>query len=119
DEDLKGIGQTGSLKLVKRYQLAGSDDPAEKRFHLNLEIGIQNIGTGNQEVAYRFSGPTGLPLEGWWYSNKLHAEMWAAAGARDVAWKIHDGGHHLLGCPKIYSEAKKALDADESPEQEL
>jgi hypothetical protein len=37
--------------------------------------------------------------------------MWAAAGARDVAWKIRDGQHHLLGCPKIYSDAKAAFDA--------
>lgn len=119
EDDLKGIGQAGSLKLIKRYKLAGSESPAEKRFHLDVEIEIQNVGKDNTELAYRFSGPTGLPLEGWWYSNKLHAEMWAAAGARDIAYKIHEGPHHLLGCPKIYSEAKAAFDKEDPAEQSL
>ncbi|MFN0017711.1 MAG: membrane protein insertase YidC [Pirellulaceae bacterium] len=119
DADLKGIGQTGSLKLIKRYKLAGTESPEGKRNHLDLEIEIQNAGKEAKELAYRFSGPTGLPLEGWWYSNKLHHDMWAGAGARDIAWKMHDGPHHLLGCPKIYSEAKAAQDKDDPAEQSL
>lgn len=117
--DLKGIGETGTLKLIKRYKLASSKSSPGKPYHLDLEIEIQNVGKENKELAYRFSGPTGLPLEGWWYSNKLHREMWAAAGARDIAWKIHDRPHQLLGCPKIYSEAKAALDKEEPSEQSL
>ena len=37
-----------------------------------------------QTVAYRLLGPTGLPLEGWWYSIKLHPEMFKGAGARGL-----------------------------------
>ena len=118
-DDLKRIGEPGTLKLIKRYKLASSESSPDKQYHLDLEIEIQNIGKENKEIAYRFSGPTGLPLEGWWYSNKLHREMWAAAGARDIAWKIHDRPHQLLGCPKIYSEAKAALDKGDPTEQSL
>ena len=119
DGELKGIGEKGKLKLIKRYKLASSESSPGKQYHLDLEIEIQNLGNENKELAYRFSGPTGLPLEGWWYSNKLHRDMWAAAGARDIAWKIHDRPHQLLGCPKIYSEAKAAIDKKEPTEQSL
>lgn len=118
-DDLKGIGHNGSLKLIKRYALASAENSPEKRHHLNLEIEIQNLGKEPTEVAYRLTGPTGLPLEGWWYSNKLHVEMWDGAGARDIAWKIQEGPHHLLGSPRIYSEAKAAFDKGEPYEQEL
>jgi YidC/Oxa1 family membrane protein insertase len=117
--DLKSIGETGSLKLIKRYKVAKSETPGGKNYHLDLEIEIQNVGPGSKYLAYRFSGPTGLPLEGWWYSNKLHREMWAAAGARDIAWKIHDGQHHLLAAPKIYSEAQDRLAKEDPAEQAL
>ena len=119
DADLKGIGQTGSLELIKRYKLARAESADGKKYHVDLEIEIKNAGKENTELAYRLSGPTGLPLEGWWYSNKLHHDMWAGAGARDIAWKIHDGQHHLLGCPKIYSDAKAALDKEDPAEQTL
>ncbi len=117
--DLKSIGETGSLQLIKRYKLAKLEGSGGKNYHLDLEIEIHNVGQENLELAYRFSGPTGLPLEGWWYSNKLHHDMWAAAGARDIAWEIHDGQHHLLAAPKIYSDAKAALDKGDPAEQSL
>ncbi|MGI8978414.1 MAG: YidC/Oxa1 family insertase periplasmic-domain containing protein [Pirellulaceae bacterium] len=117
--DLKSIGQTGSLKLIKRYKVAKSETPGGKNYHLDLEIEIQNVGQDAKELAYRFTGATGLPLEGWWYSNKLHRDMWAAAGARDIAWQIHDGQHHLLAAPRIYSDAKAALDNGDPAEQSL
>ena len=119
DADLKGIGQTGSLKFIKRYKLVRSESAEGQKYHLDLEIEIRNVGKENKELAYRLSGATGLPLEGWWYSNKLHRDMWAGAGARDIAWKIHDGPHHLLGCPKIYSDAKAAADKGDATEQTL
>jgi YidC/Oxa1 family membrane protein insertase len=119
DADLKGIGEKGKLKLIKRYKLASSKSSPGKANHLELEIEIQNAGTESKELAYRFSGPTGLPLEGWWYSNKLHREMWAGAGARDIAWKVKDNQQRLIGCPLIYSEAKENLTKEDPVEQSL
>lgn len=119
EADLKGIGKTGSLRLVKRYSLPKAETNDNHPYHLNLHVEVQNSGQEAQQVAYRLDGPNGLPLEGWWYSNKLHPEMWAAAGARDVTWRVADGPHRLLGCPKIYSDAKAAADDKKTTEQTL
>ena len=116
---LENIGLTGSLKLIKHYRLVKPSKPGDKRYHLDLQIEVQNLGTEAQKVAYRLDGPTGLPLEGWWYSNKLHPAMWDGAGARDVAWRLEGGPHHLLGCPRIYSESKVALEAKNAAELNL
>jgi len=113
--DLKRIGIDGDLEIVKRYRLARSigDSPsptAPAAHHLTLEIEIHNLGSSAQPLAYQLDGATGLPLEGWWYSNKTHPTKFSAVGARDVAWKTVRSGHGLIGAPQIYKEAKKAED---------
>ncbi|MCU0877823.1 MAG: membrane protein insertase YidC, partial [Pirellulaceae bacterium] len=117
EPELKSIRQEGSLKLVKRFTLpkrvATSDTPA-KEYHVDLQVELHNLGTEERTLAYRMLGPTGLPLEGWWYSTKLHPDWgFKAAGARDVVWK-NERGHRLLGNPMIVSEAKRLI-ADEEP----
>lgn len=73
-----------SLQITKRYRLAQkepeSDAPA---YHLELEIEIENLGDGVQQVAYQLDGPNGLPIEGWWYANKV-GHVWGSVGLRDV-----------------------------------
>lgn len=112
---LKAIGGEGSLELVKRYRLARTppSDLANSAFpsyHLQLELEIRNRGATPQQVAYRLDGPNGLPLEGWWYVTKIHPEMFAAAGTRDVVWNTPTTGHGLIGATKIYSDAVAALE---------
>lgn len=112
DAALQRINKSGGLKVVKRYTLAkasqpGDAQPKDANYHLTLQVSIRNDGTEPLPVAYRLDGPTGLPLEGWWYSTKLHPEMWAGAGARDVAYKQAGLSHRLMGNPEIVSEAKK------------
>jgi YidC/Oxa1 family membrane protein insertase len=41
------------------------------------------LGQAALDVAYRFDGPAGLPLEGWWYAHKI-GRTWSAVGIRDV-----------------------------------
>ena len=48
-------------------------------YHLNLQVAIHNLGQEPQSVGYRLDGPTGAPLEGWWYSTKLNPN-WEARG---------------------------------------
>jgi YidC/Oxa1 family membrane protein insertase len=116
DAALKAIGAKGGLKIVKRYTLAKIAGPADlKAFHLDLRIEIHNLGDEPQTVAYRLQGPTGLPLEGWWYSTKLHPDWMAGAGARDVASRISGRGHELVGCPLIVSESKELIEENEPP----
>ena len=115
DESALGnIDKEGSLKVVKRYTLKKQSEKGnDPGYILDLRVEIHNTGEQQQAVAYRLDGPTGLPLEGWWYSAKLHPKMWDGAGARDVVWKVGHG-HRLLGCPRIVSESKAAI-ADKKP----
>jgi YidC/Oxa1 family membrane protein insertase len=110
--DLQQIGVEGDLEVVKRYRLAKSTDeqPDAAPYHLSLEIEVHNHGSAAQPFAFQLDGATGLPLEGWWYSNKAHPTRFSAVGARDVAWKTERSGHGLIGAPQIYKEVRKAED---------
>lgn len=111
---LEKLGHPGSLKLVKRFTAPRRKEQGELPYHLDLSVRIENLGAQPVDVAYRLLGPTGLPLEGWWYSAKLSPEMWAAAGARDVVWRQEGLGHRLLGCTKIVSDVQRAA-SDRKP----
>jgi YidC/Oxa1 family membrane protein insertase len=116
EPELKNIRQEGSLKLVKRFSLpkpAAKPDAPAKEYHVDLQVELHNLGSEERTLAYRMLGPTGLPLEGWWYSTKLHPDMFKGAGARDIVWRT-ERGHQLLGNPMIVSEAKRLI-ADEEP----
>lgn len=110
------IDKAGPLKVFKRYTVAKSEKPGEPAYHVNLQVRVQNLGDEPKQIAYRLNGPTGLPLEGWWYSTKLSPVMFAAAGARDVVWYQTGIKHQLLGCPKIVSDTRQAL-KDKKPTQ--
>lgn len=116
DEDaLAAAGKQGRLKIVKRYTLASREQPEDPAHHVDLRVTIENLGDEPQQVGYRLDGPTGLPLEGWWYSTKLHPHIGPGAGARDIAYKQAELGHELLGCPKIFSEARTLVEKREPP----
>src|SRR5207248_6987697 len=102
------IEKAGPLKIVKRYTLPKAEKSGDVSYHLDLQVTIQNHGQQPLPVAYRLNGPTGLPLEGWWYSTKLSPKWMTAAGARDVAYQQSGFGHRLLGCPKVVSDARQA-----------
>ncbi len=120
----------GELEFQKRYQLAdpqgqvagdkqagdkqasGKPDAAEianAAYHLQMDIEIQNHGTQEQTVSYVMDGPNGLPLEGWWYTNKIHPS-WGSAGARDVVWRVHGNKHSLRSATQIYKLWKEDKD---------
>lgn len=101
-----------NLKIIKRFRLVRvpSNEQANlgfRGYHFAVELELKNLGTKPlSRVAYRLDGPTGLPLEGWWYLNKVHPR-WSAAGARDIAWRVNGRGHELLGCSAIIADAIK------------
>ncbi|MAR11168.1 MAG: preprotein translocase YidC [Blastopirellula sp.] len=94
--ELSGIGEVGPIEVVKKYQLPkpaedpklaqDPNEPTPEGYHLDVEIAFENKGQSATELAYRLGGPTGLPLEGWWYSNKIHPQWFKVAGARDIVW---------------------------------
>ena len=103
---------------MKRYRLAKTPpadlaNSAFPSYHLQLELEIRNRGAAPQQVAYRLDGPSGLPLEGWWYVTKIHPKMFAAAGTRDVVWNTPTTGHGLIGATKIYSDAVEAQEKNQ------
>ena len=90
EQTAQAQGLAGGLKIVKRYTLANT-------YHLNLDISLYNQAAKSQKIAYRLDGPNGLPLEGWWYSNKVHPKMFRIAGSRDVIWKKPKEGQRMHG----------------------
>jgi len=107
------------LEIVKKFRLArvepeALDDDSAKAYHLGLDIEIRNLGTQSRKVAYQLDGPTGLPIEGYWYASKIGRE-WGAVGLRDVAvffsgWKVPK----LIPCPDIAADDVGPAWRDES-----
>jgi YidC/Oxa1 family membrane protein insertase len=102
-----------SLEVVKRYRIAKAnpDTPEKPAYHLTLEIEIRNTGDTAKRVAYQLDGPTGLPIEGWWYSTRISRE-WGGAGVRDVALLLRDKD------PALISPMQTASDTPPPPRQE-
>jgi YidC/Oxa1 family membrane protein insertase len=78
------------LRVVKTYGLAKlapdqQNDINAPAYHLNLRIEVENTGKEAKEVAYRLDGPTGLPIEGWWYALNSKIGHSGSPGMRDVS----------------------------------
>ncbi|QDT68038.1 Membrane protein insertase YidC [Planctomycetes bacterium MalM25] len=89
------------LEVVKRYTLATI--PSEQRdheehpsYHFDLSVEVVNLLDQPQAVAYELTGPNGLPIEGYWYSNKIGRGDgsffgdWGSFGLRDVIVRFAD-----------------------------
>ncbi len=98
------------LELIKRFSLAKvkgqtrEDDPS---YHLDVEIGIRNVGEKIRTVAYQLDGPTGLPAEGAWYASKV-SRSWGAAGLRDVVYRLPGKQPWEETCASIATNEAKA-----------
>lgn len=108
----ESAASAAALEIVKRFRLgtrAAWETLAESEspYHLDLEIEFHNQTADVQDLVYRLDGPNGLPLEGWWYSNKIHPDLFYVAGARDIVWEFNSGGFNLLGAPAILKAAQK------------
>ena len=108
------------LVLTKRYELARVPseqlkNPDFKAYHIMVEITIENRGTKSRDVAYLLDGPTGMPVEGWWYSRKI-GRTWSGGGLRDVAAHSLLDGANLISTAKIVEEE---TEAEEDPSVNL
>lgn len=112
-----GTVDAGShIELVKRFRLGASkdlvdtEDPeasvASPAYHVDMELELHNTSDAPRRISFSLGGPTGMPLEGWWYSAKIHPKMFYGAGARDVLIRT-DADRRLVGCPELYKIAKK------------
>ena len=94
------------LELIKRYTLTkvppkDVDDPTYPAYDLMLDVELHNTAEKPQAVTYRFDGPTGMPLEGWWYARKI-GQHWSGGGLRDVAVRF-------AGQPEFTIEASEIV----------
>lgn len=108
---LKKIGVDGALEVVKRFWLEPrSEEDPQRDYHFGFEVEVINKGSESIDVGYRLDGPTGLPLEGWWYSYKTHPTKWSGAGVRDVVWREEGGKHQFYTNPMVTKRLKKGLE---------
>ncbi|MBI3838549.1 MAG: YidC/Oxa1 family insertase periplasmic-domain containing protein [Planctomycetia bacterium] len=93
------------LQIVKTYHLQQvppneSQDSDYPAYSFLLDISIANVGSEAHRIAYRLDGPTGLPIEGEWYANKV-SRTWSGAGLRDVVAHFHGGATTQVSAPQI------------------
>ena len=95
------------LRLVKTYRLVKV--PAEqqgnidyKAYNLIFDIEVINTDSATRKIAYQLDGPTGLPIEGWWYANKV--ARCSGAGIRDVIASFNDAKPVMVGCFTISAD---------------
>jgi YidC/Oxa1 family membrane protein insertase len=88
------------LEIIKRYTLAvvPADQLKETTYpayHLQLDVELNNTEAADpnvpaKQVAYRLDGPTGMPLEGWWYATKV-SRNWSGGSLRNVIRRYFGG----------------------------
>jgi len=95
--DLKQLGDNRKLRLVKKFKLTKvtQEMTDAEGFHIDYDLEIHNESEEMLSVAYKQLGPTGLPLEGWWYAHKI-SHGFGTAGIRDVTWESEDGSDYKL-----------------------
>lgn len=89
-DELKDVGRSGPLEVIKTYTLVKLDksEPQNDRppgYSLTYTVEVKNGGEDDVKIRLEQDGPTGLPLEGWWYIRK-GSPHWGSAGVRDVVW---------------------------------
>lgn len=83
------------VEIIKRFQLVETpaesvDDPTHASYHFDLTVEARNLKAEPQAIAYELTGPNGLPIEGFWYANKIGRGDgsffgdWGTFGLRDV-----------------------------------
>lgn len=102
------------LKLIKRYTLepvpeGSRDDRNYPGYNIKLDIAVENVGDAEQSVAYRLDGPTGLPLEGWWYTHKISQRWFSAAGLRDVVVRFFGSQETQIDCATIAKDKAEPM----------
>lgn len=95
------------LTVVKRYSIAKVptdklDDPNYPGYHVVMDVEFQNTGEAEQKLVYQLDGPTGMPVEGWWFAHKISRGRWmGGAGLRDIVVRFDGNPIAQLDCSAI------------------
>ena len=88
----------GGLTVEKEYALAPAGG-SENGYGLELVVELRAAGS-EVPVAYALDGPTGLPTEGWWYTQRV-ARDWGTLAVRDVAVRFVGNQSAIISGLKI------------------
>ncbi len=100
------------IEVIKRFAVErlSTEDAQDLRYpayHLDVDVEIRNLIATPQTVSYELQGPNGLPIEGFWYSNKV-GRGWSGYGIRDVLVRTYGSTEVDFACRNI---AKGDIDA--------
>ena len=93
------------LEVIKRFAIAKvpadeAKDTKFKAYHLDFDVEIRNLLATPQLVSYELQGPNGLPIEGFWYSQKV-GRGWSGYGIRDVLVRTYGSMEQDFACRNI------------------
>jgi len=102
------------LVVTKRYTLRKApeqeaDGETLPAYDLTVDVTLKNDGDAKRTVAYRFDGPNGLPIEGWWYATKI-GRNWGAVGLRDVIGRYYGDDPKQFGAQTIVAGDAKLFE---------
>jgi YidC/Oxa1 family membrane protein insertase len=83
------------LEVVKRFTVIETPEAERKNeafpsYHFDISVEVRNLRSEPQTIAYELAGPNGLPIEGFWFANKIGRGDgsffgdWGSFGLRDV-----------------------------------
>lgn len=89
------------LEVVKRFTVVETPEAeranrAFPAYHFDLSVEVRNLRSEPQTIAYELAGPNGMPIEGFWFANKIGRGDgsffgdWGSFGLRDVVVRFVD-----------------------------
>lgn len=101
-----------NIEVVKRYTLERRDeskkDDTAQAYTLRMRIELKNTAAEARKLAYRIDGPTGLPVEGYWYSRDSKIGLASNPGMRDVIYGKLEGSKSndvMITCTEIVDKS--------------
>ncbi|MDO5566829.1 MAG: YidC/Oxa1 family insertase periplasmic-domain containing protein, partial [Planctomycetia bacterium] len=109
-----------NLEVRKVYSLVkgtapnakGRKDRYAQEYHLTLRVEVVNLDKANaHKVSYLLDGPTGLPIEGAWYSSgRKTGPGWGLYGLRDLVLQMKGKPVQVVKCSDVANDLKTASD---------
>ena len=108
------------LEVRKTWRLEPMTDKADPGYALTLKIDIKNVDSRRHSVAYLLDGPSGLPIQGAWYSTgRKTGPGWSPYGMRDIVYQLSGKASDVLTCVKIATDKYDTIQVDLATRQKF